>query len=89
MLSYNQLNNYFTQLPDAYKKYCIVMTTKNIGKQKKMALLGGEYYFDVALFEENATVPLVYKTRYLTMFISGKYVGEGIVVLDHKWKDTI
>ena len=56
---------------------------------EKMALLGGEYYFDVALFEENATVPLVYKTRYLTMFISGKYVGEGIVVLDHKWKDTI
>ena len=54
---------------------------------EKMALLGGEYYFDVALFEENATVPLVYK--YLTMFISGKYVGEGIVVLDHKWKDTI
>ena len=39
---------------------------------EKMALLGGEYYFDVALFEENATVPLVYKTRYLTMFISGK-----------------
>ncbi|WP_314581017.1 ABC transporter ATP-binding protein [Enterococcus gilvus] len=56
---------------------------------EKMALLGGEYYFDVALFEENATVPLVYKTRYMTMFISGKYVGEGIVVLDHKWKDTI
>lgn len=56
---------------------------------EKMALLGGEYYFDVALFEENATVPLVYKTRYLTMLISGKYVGEGIVVLDHKWKDTI
>ena len=56
---------------------------------EKMALLGGEYYFDVALFEENATVPLVYKTRYLTMFVSGKYVGEGIVVLDHKWKDTI
>ncbi|MDT2599273.1 ABC transporter ATP-binding protein [Enterococcus hulanensis] len=56
---------------------------------EKMALLGGEYYFDVALFEENATVPLVYKTRYVTMFITGKYVGEGIVVLDHKWRDTI
>lgn len=56
---------------------------------EKMALLGGEYYFDVALFEENATVPLVYKTRYLTMFITGKYVGEGIVVLDHTWKDKI
>lgn len=56
---------------------------------EKMALLGGEYYFDVAIFEENATVPLVYKTRYMTMFITGKYVGEGIVVLDHTWKESI
>ena len=56
---------------------------------EKMALLGGEYYFDIAVFEENATVPLVYKTRYVTMFITGKYVGEGIVVLDHTWKDKI
>lgn len=53
----------------------------------KMALLSGEYYFDIAFFEENATVPLVYKTKELTMFITGKYVGEGIVVLDHTWKD--
>jgi hypothetical protein len=47
-------------------------------KYEKMALLGGEYYFDVALFEENATVPLVYKTRYLTMFISGTDELSGI-----------
>lgn len=52
----------------------------------KMALLSGEYYFDIAIFEENATVPLVYKTKYVNMFITGKYVGEGIVVLDHEWK---
>ncbi|MGX7328439.1 ABC transporter ATP-binding protein [Enterococcus bulliens] len=55
----------------------------------KMALLGGEYYFDVAIFEENATVPFVYKTKYITMFITGKYVGEGIVVLDHEWKGSV
>lgn len=55
----------------------------------KMALLSGEYYFDIAFFEENATVPLVYKTKYLTMFITGKYVGEGIVVLDHEWKGSL
>lgn len=58
-------------------------------RYNKMALLGGEYYFDIAVFEENATVPLVYKTKYLTMFISGKYVGEGIVVLDHEWKGQV
>lgn len=56
---------------------------------KKMALLSGEYYFDIAIFEENATVPLVYKTKFLNMFITGKYVGEGIVVLDHEWKGEI
>jgi teichoic acid transport system ATP-binding protein len=55
----------------------------------KMALLGGEYYFDVAVMEENATVPFVYKTKFVTMFITGKYVGEGIVVLDHEWKDNV
>lgn len=56
---------------------------------KKMGLLSGEYYFDVALFEENATVPFVYKTKLINMFITGKYIGEGIVVLDHEWKDAI
>ena len=58
-------------------------------RYNKMGLLGGEYYFDIALFEENATVPLVYKTKYINMFITGKYVGEGIVVLDHEWKEKV
>ncbi|WP_248626465.1 ABC transporter ATP-binding protein [Enterococcus cecorum] len=58
-------------------------------KYPNMSLLSGEYYFDVAFFEENATVPFVYKTKYVTMFITGKYVGEGIVVLDHEWKESI
>ena len=58
-------------------------------RYNKMGLLSGEYYFDIALFEENATVPLVYKTKYINMFITGKYVGEGIVVLDHEWKEKV
>lgn len=58
-------------------------------KYPNMSLLSGEYYFDVAFFEENATVPFVYKTKYVTMFITGKYVGEGIVVLDHEWKESV
>lgn len=52
---------------------------------KKLGLLAGEYYFDVAIFEENATVPLVYKTKYMNLFVNGSYIGEGIVVLDHNW----
>ena len=58
-------------------------------KYPNMSLLSGEYYFDVAFFQENATDPFVYKTKYVTMFITGKYVGEGIVVLDHEWKESI
>ena len=34
---------------------------------EKMSLLTGEYYFDIAFFEEHATVPLVYKTKYVTI----------------------
>lgn len=56
-------------------------------KYKKLGLLAGEYYFDVAVFEENATVPLVYKTKYMNLFVTGSYIGEGIVVLDHQWKE--
>ncbi|AIM24807.1 ABC transporter ATP-binding protein [Melissococcus plutonius] len=55
----------------------------------KMSLLTGEYYFDIAFYEEHATVPLVYKTKYVNMFITGRYAGEGIVILDHKWKDMV
>ncbi|MDU6524402.1 MAG: Wzt carbohydrate-binding domain-containing protein, partial [Enterococcus sp.] len=55
----------------------------------KMSLLTGEYYFDVAFFEEHATVPLVYKSKYINMFISGRYSGEGIVILDHEWKGKL
>lgn len=55
----------------------------------KMSLLTGEYYFDIAFFEEHATVPLAYRSRFLNMFISGRFAGEGIVILDHQWKETV
>ncbi len=55
-------------------------------KYERMGLLNGEYYFDVGIFEENATVPLVYLTKFKSFFVTGKYIGEGIVVLEHQWK---
>lgn len=54
-----------------------------------MLLLIGEYYFDIVFFEEYVIVLLVYKIKYVMMFIIGCYVGEGIVILDYKWKDMI
>jgi len=58
-------------------------------KYDRIGLLNGEYYLDVAIFEENATVPLVYITKFQSFFVTGKYIGEGIVVLEHEWKHKI
>lgn len=55
----------------------------------KMLLGNGEYYFDVALFEENAQVPYIYKSKALKMFVVGKYNVEGLVGLPHTWKKNI
>lgn len=51
-------------------------------------LTGGSYYFDVALFDQTATVPFDYRSKYLTFFVKMKYVAEGITVLNHKWLDN-
>lgn len=48
-------------------------------------LIGGRYYLDVALFEENAYVPIDYRTKIKTFDVKSDYVGEGIVILNHKW----
>jgi hypothetical protein len=48
-------------------------------------LTGGEYYFDVALFDETATVHIDYRTKIKTFFVKMDYIAEGIVVLQHKW----
>ncbi|MEK3663764.1 ABC transporter ATP-binding protein [Paenibacillus sp. FSL F4-0236] len=49
-------------------------------------LLGGSYYFDVAIFENNAHVPIDYRARIKEFFVRAAYIGEGICVLPHKWK---
>lgn len=56
---------------------------------QQMFLGNGEYYFDVALFEENAQVPYIYKSKALTMFVVGKYDVEGMVGLPHHWTADI
>ncbi len=53
---------------------------------KKINLLGGSYFFDVALFERNASVSFDYKSKYKKFIVHTPYVGEGICILEHKWK---
>lgn len=48
-------------------------------------LIGGEYYFDVGIFDKTGIVNLDYKARIKNFFVKMDYIAEGIVVLDHEW----
>lgn len=55
-------------------------------KYKALNLIGGTYYFDVALFEQNASVSFDYKVKYKSFILHAPYIGEGICILKHEWK---
>lgn len=48
-------------------------------------LIGGEYYFDVGIFDSTGIVNLDYKTKIKSYFVKMDYIAEGIVVLNHEW----
>jgi teichoic acid transport system ATP-binding protein len=50
-------------------------------------LLGGTYYFDAAVFEKNAYVPLEYIKHLAEFYVRADYLGEGICILDHTWRN--
>lgn len=52
-------------------------------------LIGGEYYFDVGIFDQAGIVNLDYSTKIMSFFVKMDYIGEGIVVLDHSWKSGV
>ena len=49
-------------------------------------LIGGEYYFDVGIFDNTGIVSLDYSSKIKTFFVKMDYIAEGIVVLSHKWE---
>lgn len=51
--------------------------------------LGGRYYFDVALFEQTATIPIQYISMIKEFNIVSDYVGEGRYIIPHLWKSEI
>lgn len=51
--------------------------------------IGGKYYFDTALFEETATVPIQYISMIKEFTIISEYVGEGRYIIPHLWKGDI
>lgn len=52
---------------------------------EKFNLIGGNYYFEVALYDQTATVPFDYKGQYKNFFVNMNYIAEGTVVLHHRW----
>ena len=52
-------------------------------------LIGGEYYFDVGVFDKAGIVNLDYRTKIRSFFVKMDYVGEGIVILGHSWKGGV
>lgn len=45
----------------------------------------GRYYFDIALFDQTATVPMHYMTKAKIVSMKPNYKGEGEVILPHIW----
>ena len=54
---------------------------------KGLLSTSGTYVFDVALFDRTATVPIQYITAAKEIKIVSKYVGEGRVIIPHKWRE--
>ncbi|MBO5228979.1 MAG: ABC transporter ATP-binding protein [Lachnospiraceae bacterium] len=52
---------------------------------ERFNLTGGNYYFDVALFDKTATVNFDYRSQAKKFFVKMDYIAEGIAVLHHKW----
>ncbi len=50
--------------------------------------VGGKYYFDVALFEETATIPIQYITMVKRFTIKARYSGEGRYIIPHRWEKS-
>jgi lipopolysaccharide transport system ATP-binding protein/teichoic acid transport system ATP-binding protein len=50
-----------------------------------LRVLGGQYYFDVALRDQTATVNIDYKSRVRDIQVNSGYLAEGRLILPHYW----
>ncbi len=48
--------------------------------------VGGKYYFDIAIFDETATVQIQYIKNIKQFKIISEYRGEGCCIIPHEWK---
>ena len=50
--------------------------------------IGGRYYFDAALYEQTATVPIQYCSMIKEFVVTSGYCGEGRYIIPHIWKKS-
>lgn len=50
--------------------------------------IGGKYYFDVALFDQTATVPIQYISKIKEITVESEYTGEGVYIMPHTWRNV-
>lgn len=75
------LNTKLDNMPIPWKKGYNEITLSYSG----FNLVGGEYYFDVGIFDQTGIVNLDYSARIKNFFVKMDYIAEGIVVLQHEW----
>ena len=49
--------------------------------------LSGRYYFDVALEEKTATIPIHYVKAIKEFELRSGYIAEGVYTIPHKWEN--
>lgn len=54
--------------------------------QDGIRVLGGRYYFDVAIFDKTATVPIQYRAKIKEFTVTADYIGEGVCIIPHEWR---
>lgn len=70
------------EIPWKYGRNCY-----KVYYQDGIRTLGGRYYFDIGLFDKTATVPIHYWAKIKEFTVTAEYIGEGICILPHKWRN--
>ena len=90
-IAINSVNNEYicglnTLLDNVKIPWSLGKNTLSLEYGKGILVTGGQYYFDMALFEETATVPIEYISKIKEITVRSNYSGEGKLVIPHRWK---
>lgn len=55
-------------------------------KYNHLNITGGNYFFDIAIFDKTATVQIDFRAQVKHFFVKMDYIAEGMIVLNHEWE---